>query len=113
MSAERKPDPKRLGRTTETVAHEAAIFIKDMAGPESLITVTRALAAGRGERITVFVSVFPEEREAPALAFLARQREAFSDHLKARTRLGPLPRIDFELDRGEKNRLRLDELSGQ
>ena len=113
MSAERKPDPKRLGRTVEAVAHEAAVFIKDAAGPESLITVTRALAAGRGERITIFVSVFPETHEYPALAFLARQREAFSDHLKAHTRLAPLPRVDFELDRGEKNRLRLEELSSQ
>ena len=112
MSNDRAPGAKRVGRAVETIAHEAAIFIKDVAGPESLITVTRALPTGRGERITVFVSVFPEERESSALAFLARQREAFSDHLKAHVRIAPLPRVDFELDRGEKNRLRLDELSG-
>ena|SRR3989344_2274259 len=115
MSA-RVPDERanrRMGRATEIIAHEAAVFIKEVASPESLITVTRALASSRGERITVFVSVFPEEREGAALALLSRKREAFSDYLKAHARLRPLPRIDFELDLGEKNRRRLDELSGQ
>jgi ribosome-binding factor A len=110
--AKRLDSGKRRGRTVELVAHQAAMFIKEVAGSESLITVTRALASTRGEHITVFVSVFPEDKEVPALSYLARQREAFSDHLKAHSRLRPLPRVDFELDRGEKNRRRLDELSG-
>jgi ribosome-binding factor A len=106
-------DRARLARTTELIAHEAALFIKEAAGSDSLITVTRALASSKGDRVTVFVSVFPEAKEDQAFAFLARQREAFSDHLKSRARVGPLPRVDFELDRGEKNRRRLEELGGQ
>jgi len=102
---------RRTGRAAEIIAHEAAAFIKEIASSESLITVTRALASSRGERMTVFMSVFPEAREGAALALLARKREAFSEHLKARVRLRPLPRVDFEIDHGEKNRLRLDELS--
>ena len=35
-----------------------------------------------------------------ALAFLERQREAFSDHLKTHARMR-LPRIDFMLENGE------------
>lgn len=108
-NADRK---KHLDRTVEQIAHEAANFIKETAGTESLITVTRALPSLRGDRITVFVSVFPEEREHSALSFLSRQREAFSNHLKAETRIKPLPRVDFEIDLGEKNRRRLEELSG-
>jgi ribosome-binding factor A len=104
---------KHLERTVELIAHEAANFIRDAAGAESLITVTRALPSPKGERITVFVSIFPEERERAALAFLARQREAFSDHLKGQTRVKPLPRVDFEIDIGEKNRRRLEELGNQ
>ena len=48
----------------------------------------------------VFVSVFPVEKARAALAFLERQREAFSDHLKKHTHLR-LPRVDFMLDNGE------------
>jgi hypothetical protein len=84
-------------RATEIVAREAALFIAREAGSESIITVIRAESATHGERMAIFVSVFPEEKAHAALAFLARQREAFSDHLKRHARL-KLPRVDFLLD---------------
>ena len=101
----------RTNRTSAIIAHEAAQFIEREAGKDSLITVTRAEPNSRGDRYTVFVSVLPDDKARPALAFLSRQREAFSDHLKEHARLRPLPRIEFALDAGERNRQRLDELS--
>lgn len=82
-------------RLAAEIAREAALFISREAGTDSLITVTRALQSKNGEQVQVFVSVFPEVRARAALAFLERQREAFSDYLKEHTRLGALPRIDF------------------
>lgn len=93
-------------RATEIVAREAALFIAREAGGESIITVIRAASAAHGDRMTIFVSVFPEEKTHAALAFLERQREAFSDHLKRHARL-KLPRIDFLLD----DRTQSDKLS--
>lgn len=84
-------------RALAIVAREAALFIAREAGGESIITVIRAESRAHGERMTIFVSVFPEEKTRAALAFLERQREAFSDHLKRHARLR-LPRIDFLLD---------------
>lgn len=91
---------KQSDRATEIVAREAAQFIAREAGSESLITVIRAQSVSHGDRIMVFVSVFPVEKTRAALAFLERQREAFSDHLKQHARLR-LPRVDFMLDNGE------------
>jgi hypothetical protein len=88
-------------RAESIVAHEAAQFIAREAGTESLITVIRAQSSSHGDRIMVFVSVFPVEMARSALSFLERQREAFSDHLKRHTHLR-LPRIDFLLDNGEE-----------
>ncbi len=101
----------RDNRALEIIAHEAAQFILQEAGPDSLITVTRAEASPRGDRVTIFVSVFPEDKMRPAISFLTRHRGAFSDHLKQHARLRPLPRVEFLLDDGERNRQRLDELS--
>lgn len=97
-------------RKAAIIAREAAVFISHEAGPDSLITVTRTVVSSSGDHVTVFVSVLPADKTAAALSFLGRQREAFSDHLKKRTRLSPLPRVDFQFDNGEKNRQRLDEL---
>ncbi|MFH1178542.1 MAG: hypothetical protein V1711_02380 [bacterium] len=89
-------------RMIEVIAHEAANFIKREASSESLITVVRAISFAHGERVTVFVSVFPEEKSHMAIAFLERQRTAFSDHMKKHTRISPLPRIDFLLDNSDR-----------
>ena len=91
---------KQREKATEIVAHEAAQFIAREAGSESLITVIRAQSFAHGERVVVFVSVFPIEKARAALAYLERQREAFSNYLKQHARLR-LPRIDFMLDNGE------------
>lgn len=86
-------------RITEIVAREAAQFILREAGPGSLITVTRAQSMAHGDRIIIFVSIFPVEKARTALAFLERQRQSFSDHLKSHARMR-LPRVDFMLDNG-------------
>lgn len=102
MLDRRKREPrKQTNRAAEIVAREAAQFIAREAGNESLITVIRAESVAHGERIMVFVSVFPVEKARAALAFLERQREAFSKYLKSHARLR-LPRVDFLLDNGEQ-----------
>ncbi len=92
----------RKGRATEIIVREAAQFIAREAGSGSLITVIRAQAVSHGDRVLVFVSIFPEDKTRLALNFLERQREAFSDYLKTHTRLRPLPRIEFLLDNREE-----------
>ena len=94
---------RREGRITEIIAHEAALFILKEAGTDSLITVTRAESSKSGDRVRVFVSVFPIEKARSALVFLERQREAFSDHLKAHTHLR-LPHVDFLLENNDLTR---------
>ncbi|MHB0865444.1 MAG: hypothetical protein ACYCZZ_01375 [Minisyncoccota bacterium] len=101
----------RTGRALAIIAHEAAQFIAKEAGSGSLITVIRAQSISHGDRVMVFVSIFPEEKAHTALAFLERQRESFSDHLKKHTRLRPLPRIEFMLDNREATGAELGEPS--
>lgn len=103
MPDDKKRVPRRqASRATEIVAREAAQFIAREAGKDSLITVVRAQSVSHGDRILVFVSIFPVEKAPAAIAFLDRHREAFSDHLKKHARLR-LPRVDFLLDNGEPN----------
>ena len=100
MPPDKKPVSRRGDRTVAIIEREAAQFIAREAGNDSLITVIRAQSVAHGERIMVFVSVFPTEKSRSALDFLERQREAFSNHLKSHVHFR-LPRIDFLLDNGE------------
>lgn len=90
----------RADRALAVIAREAANFISREASSDPLITVTRAESRAHGERVAVFVSVFPLEKARSALSFLERQRGAFSDHLKEHTRVR-LPHIDFTLENNE------------
>lgn len=87
-------------RAASLIEHEAARFIAREAGTDSLITVIRAESGSKGDHVRVFVSIYPEDKAQKALAFLARQREAFSDHLKKHTHLR-IPRVDFLLENGD------------
>jgi hypothetical protein len=100
MPADKKPVSHRSDRAVAIIEREAAQFIAREAGSESLITVLRAIPFAHGERVTVFVSVFPIEKSRSAVAFLEHQREAFSNYLKSHANFS-LPRIDFQLDNGE------------
>ena len=47
------------------------------------------------------------------LAFAKRKRSEFREYLKKHSALQRLPTVDFEIDYGEKNRQRIDEISNK
>lgn len=100
----------RNERMQDAVREVAAEFLAREANRNSLITVTRADISSDGKRVNIFISVFPDTMEEQALAFATRNRSEFSDFFKKKVRALP-PHVEFIIDRGEKNRQRLDELS--
>jgi ribosome-binding factor A len=100
----------RNNRLQEAVREVAAEFLAREANRNALITVTRSEISDDGRRVNIFLSVFPESAEESALSFANRNRSEFSDFFKKRVKAVP-PHVEFIIDRGEKNRRRLDELS--
>ena len=98
-------------RLQEALRETAAEFLVREAGRQSLITVTRAALAEDGKSATIFITVYPESAEESALSFANRRRREFADFFKTRVRGAATPHITFVVDKGEKNRQRLDELS--
>ena len=90
----------------------AATYIAREAGRSTLITPTRAHLSPDGKYVTIYVSVYPTEQGEHAITFLMRNKDDFRAFLKeSRVRFPVLPYITFELDYGELNRQRLDEIS--
>ena len=102
---------RRQNRVAEEIAHHAGIFLARESNRASLITVTRAEIAPDLKNVTIFVSVLPEQQKQTALAFLKRVRTDFHDYLKDKTVMRNVPTVDFEIDIGEENRQRIDELT--
>lgn len=98
-------------RIQEAVREVAAEFLAKEAGPQSLITVTRVALSNDTRSARVFITVLPESAEEAALAFIQRNRRELGEFFRTRVRGAFPPHFEFLLDRGEKNRQRLDELS--
>ncbi len=98
-------------RDTEVLYHAAAEFLNREAGRQSMITVTRADLSEDRKHGTIYITVFPESAEESAVHFANRNRTEFSKYFEKHVRGMQVPHVEFVIDRGEKNRQRLDELT--
>ncbi len=87
-----------------------AEFLRREFGAAPLVTVTHAKIARGLKSAFVFISVFPETKERAVRARLKKRQHALKEYIAAHMRMKYLPAVSFEIDRGEKNRQRIDEL---
>jgi len=92
------------------ISQLAAEFLNYHSNGASLITVTNCTISDDLKRSTIYITVFPDDKEADALNFAKRQRAELRDFIKGKAKLGVLPFLEVEIDKGEKARQRIDEL---
>lgn len=107
---EKQSTPFRKEKIAELISHKASQFISENSNRSSLITVTHAELSKDFKEAVIFVTVFPEDREEQVMDFLSRNRQDFRNFLR-NERLRVIPRVDFVIDRGEKHRQKIDEIS--
>lgn len=88
----------------------AALYIEKEAGPTSLITVTRVVLSDDGKRAIIMISVLPAEKEKAAYGFIKRNLGELRKHVTKNLRINPIPFLDVQIDEGEKNRQKIDDL---
>ncbi len=95
----------------ELIRANAAEFLQRESNYTSMITVTSVSVSDRGTRATIFFTVLPEDKENGALGLAKRKRAEFRDYFAKKARMRMLPFFDFAIDKGEKNRQQIDEIS--
>ena len=95
----------------ELIKAVAAEFMQRQSNYTSLITITDVSIADRGKRATIFFTVLPNSKEKGAMDFAKRKRAEFREFFANKARMRALPFFDFEIDKGEKNRQHIDEIS--
>lgn len=102
---------RRQVQVAEILAHLAADFFARESNGQSLVTVTRSDVSPDLKNVLIYISVLPETFEKAVLQFAKRSRSDFREYVKLHARLKFLPTFDFEIDYGEKNRQRIDDLT--
>ncbi len=92
------------------ISRFAAEYFENESNGESLITITRVDILDKGRRAIVYFTTMPRESEKSALDFAKRRRIDFRRFVMSKKSFGFAPKIDFEIDEGEHNRQRIDEL---
>ena len=95
----------------EIIRELAAEFFSRESNRKSMITVTAVELFSKGGRATILMTVLPETAEEAALDFAHRQLSEFKKFVQDRSRLARIPFFEVAIDRGEKNRQRLDEIA--
>ena len=102
---------QRDEKLKDLIKNTAADFMQKQSNYTSLITITDVSLSDRGKRARIFFTVLPVEKEKAALDFAKRMRAEFQNFFAEHARMRALPYFDFEIDKGEKNRQHIDEIS--
>jgi ribosome-binding factor A len=95
----------------DIIREAAALFLQKESNYTSILTVTDVTLSERSNNATIYFTVLPVDKEKGALDFVKRKRAEFREYFKSRARMRALPFFDFEIDKGEKNRQRIDEIA--
>ncbi len=102
---------ERTLKLEEMIKQLAAKFIKIEADKTSLITVMRADISPDLKNSTIYISVLPDSEAEAALNFCKRKMTDFKHYARDHMNLKIIPFFKVELDYGEKNRQRIEEIS--
>ncbi|MCE9549333.1 ribosome-binding factor A [Candidatus Nomurabacteria bacterium] len=100
----------RQGKAANLIKELCAQFLGRENNNTSLITVTACSVSPDLKRATLFMTVLPENKEQEALGFVKRKRSELREYLKKNMATKTIPFIDVMIDKGEKNRQKIDEL---
>jgi ribosome-binding factor A len=89
----------------------AAEFLQKESNGASLITVTDVRLSPDAKEATVLFTVLPEDKQEAALEFAKRQLSDFREYMNKKIKAGRMPFFHFDIDRGEKHRQRIDEIT--
>ena len=101
---------ERNEKVANQIKELAAQFLGRENNKSSLITVTAATTSPDLKRATVFITVLPNSKENAALGFVKRNLKEMREFLKKNMPIKIIPFLDVEIDLGEKNRQKIDEL---
>jgi len=100
----------RQEKISDLLKELVATFLLRENNNTSLITVTSASVSPDLKKGTIYITVLPNSKEATALEFAKRKRGEMREYIKKNMQTKVIPFIDIEIDKGEKNRQRIDEL---
>ncbi len=94
----------------QAITREAAMYFEREGNRTALITVTNTVLTKRGNGATLWISVFPVEKEKAALDFIHRNLGELRRHLREHIASRAIPTLRVVADHGEQARDEINRL---
>ncbi|HEY4510555.1 MAG TPA: ribosome-binding factor A [Candidatus Paceibacterota bacterium] len=101
---------KKEQRLASTLKDLVSSYLEKEVAGSGIITVTRVAVEGNLRAATIFVTMYPESEEAELLKTIKRRGGDLRAYVKDNVRTKFIPFFQFQIDKGEKLRQRIDEL---
>ena len=101
---------ERKEKVSNLIKELSANFLERENNHTSLITVTDCHTSPDLKKATIFITVLPDDKEHDALEFAKRKRGDLRAYIKKNLSIKNIPFLDIQIDRGEKNRQKIEEL---
>ncbi|MFZ1019921.1 MAG: ribosome-binding factor A [Minisyncoccia bacterium] len=103
-----------MNQRNEKIANRIKEISAQFLGRENnrttLITITSATCSPDLKKATIFITVFPADKEKVVLDFVKRNLGELREFLKKNLPIKTIPFLYVQIDLGEKNRQKIDEL---
>jgi ribosome-binding factor A len=90
-------------KVAEEIQHLASEYVSRESNRDALITVTHIILSDDAKYATILFTTLPESKEDAVLDFLKRKRKEFKQHAMKHSKIGRVPFMNFEIDRGQKS----------
>lgn len=102
---------RRPDRVGSLISRELGKIVqRDFDARGALITITDVIVDKKLDNARVKIGVIPVEKSAFSLGRLKRVQGEFQHLLNRQLNIRPMPRIDFEIDKGAENAANVEKL---
>ena len=100
----------RMEKVREMVKRLSAEFFERESNRDALVSVTHVELSPDTKYATIYLSVLPDSKEKAVLDFAKRLRGELRNYLKDHMRVRVIPFLEVEIDLGEKNRQKIENI---
>ncbi len=99
----------RQEKVNSLLKNLAASFLSKKTA-DVLITITRIETSKDLKSAKIFISIFPENKEKETLIWLNGEKNELRKFIGSQIKMKFLPSLEFEIDKEERSRKRIEEL---
>lgn len=88
----------------------AGSFIREKAGPGAIVSVTNVDISSDLKNAIIFVSIYPDEKEKETFSKIKSDLGELRSYVKSKMKSKFIPYFDIKIDKGEKNRQKIERI---